>query len=235
MPTPETVPSASTGAPKAVASPRDSRVGALKRRWSALPLDHKILAFGFAVVLSLVVIDRFDHATGLDARWLGVPGEGNLLTWFRSVQFAAAAAAAVAVVYLGVGERFVWGPVAAVLAIFSLDDIVQLHERLEGNNTSTAHDLIRYVEPLAAVVAVAVGLHILRGVSKRQRLLLIGAGVMLVLGNTVSGANDIVAFPGFIANSLSDVEELFQVLIGTFALAAAAPLVVVGLRRRFSE
>jgi hypothetical protein len=237
MPTVETAPTTATNTPASAGERRSipARVRALRRRWGSLPLDFKILWFGFAVVVTLVVIDRFDHATRLNASWLDLSGEQNLLTWFRSLQFGAAAMAAGAVVYLRAGERSAWGPVAAVFAIFSLDDIVMLHERLEGDNTSTAHDLIRYVEPLAAVVMVVAAVHILRRVSTRQRLLLLGAGAMLVLGNTTSGINDLAVFPSFIENSTSDAEELFQLLIGTFALAAAAPLVVVGLRRRFSS
>jgi hypothetical protein len=181
-----------------------------------------------AVELTLAALDRANDALGIDASWLEMFGEQNLTTWFSSMQFAAASSAAGVAVWLGSGRATVWLTLAAVMALFSIDEIVMLHERVEvGTNPGT---VVQIIEPLGAVAALLVGLYIARRVSRRQRVLLLLAATALVLANVLAAINDASAFSSFEATTLSAGEELGEMLVGTFVLAAALPLAVGRLR-----
>jgi hypothetical protein len=185
-----------------------------------------------AIEVVILGLDRLVNWAGIDSAVLEISGEQNVATWFSSVQFAAAAAVAAAAVHLGAARALVWGPVAAVGAVFSLDEVAMLHERVEGLTDGGA--LVNVVEPLVALFALAAAVYVLRHVSTRERLLLLAAGAALLLAQVFAAVNS-DDLPAFQANALSAAEEWAEMLVGTFVLAAAAPLLVRGLQRRFGQ
>lgn len=184
-----------------------------------LRLEWRIVGALVAAQAVLVALNGINTFT-FHADFLIIEQEGNLPTWFSSILFAFASAACLLAAWAE-RERLVWGLAAAALAFFSLDEIAMLHERLE---TRTDEELlIEIVEPLAAVAAVVAAYLVVRRLSGLTRLLVIGAGVALVLAQIFSLANSAIDLPYSISNVVSIGEELWEMMVGTLLLAAAAP------------
>jgi hypothetical protein len=180
-----------------------------------------------ACAAGLLVLDRINRATGLDSAVLDIGGEHNLTTWFSSVQFAVAALVVGVALWLRAAPLSVWGPIAAAMAIFSLDEVTMLHERVEAQDGN-------WVEPLVTLAVVALAVYTLGRLGRRERLLLVAAAAALL------GAQALAAFngddlPSLLANGMSAGEELLEVLTGSLVLVAAVPLALAGLRRRLGS
>lgn len=148
------------------------------------------------------------------------------------MQFWSTAVAAGVAVYLSAAPAAAWIPVSAVMAVFSLDQVARIHDRIENGTNSGV--VIHFVEPVAAVAVLALAVYVLRVVSKRERILLLGAAAALFLAQVFSAVNS-HTLPRVEGTGLSVAEVWSQMLVGTLALAAATPLLVRGLRRHFGD
>ena len=147
------------------------------------------------------------------------------------MSFAAAAAAAFAAAWLGEGRPLAWFSIAAFAGLLSLDEIAMLHERTEEELGGQV--IVDYVEPVIAVVALALGVYAARVVTARERVMLLCAISTLAAAVFVGAANS-DSISTFIANGLSVLEEALELMVPFFILAAALPAVVAGLRRRYA-
>jgi hypothetical protein len=146
--------------------------------------------------------------------------ESNLPTWFSQAQFLLAAGACTAAALQDQRARTAWLLLAAVMTFFSLDEVAMIHERLEDHASVELALLV--VEPLLGLALVAVVYTALRGRVDRGVLLLLGAAVLsLVLAQAASAINGVAEPTGFVYDLLAILEEVFEVLSGSFVLAAA--------------
>lgn len=204
----------------------------MRRRWAAVPLSHRVIVAGAAVAAALVALNLLDRVADIDSSLIDLETENSLTTWWSSFQFGLAAIAALAVVLLDGGPATVWAPIAAVMAVFSVDEVAQLHERVEG--VSEGHWIVGAVEPLVAVAILAFAVYALRRLTHQQRVLLVLAAVFLVAANASGALNDAGATTAssWGEHLLAAQEEVCEMLVGTFVLAAALPAVVARLRER---
>ena len=163
---------------------------------------------------------------------LEATGEQNLATWLTSVSFAGAAAASFGVAWLRGGNRIAWMSTGSVAALFSVDEIVMLHEGAEDALGGQA--IVDYAEPVIALVALALGFYAARTVTQRERAFLLCALASLA-GAIMLGAVNGDSLAGFVSNGLSALEEVLELLVAFFVLAAALPALVMAMRRRLTE
>lgn len=155
-----------------------------------------------------------------DLKFFDLLEESNLPTWVSQAQFLLAAVACSAAALQDERARTAWLLLAAVMTFFSLDEVAMIHERLEDQGSVELALLV--VEPLLGVALVAVVYGTLRGRVDRQVLLLLGAAVAsLVLAQACSAINGVAEPTGFVYDLLAILEEVFELLSGTFVLAAA--------------
>jgi hypothetical protein len=113
-----------------------------------------------------------------------------------------------------------WYLLAGVMTFFSLDEVAMIHERLEDRHGTELALLV--VQPLAGVVIVAVIYGALRGRVVGRVLALLGAALgTLVLAHASGAINHLAEPTGFVYDALAVVEEVCEMLTGTFVLVAA--------------
>jgi hypothetical protein len=190
-------------------------------------LEWRIVATMVAAEAMLVALNGLNTFTW-HTNFFIIENEGNLPTWFSSTQLAFAAGAC-GLAGLAEGEWIAWGPIAAVLTFFSIDEIAMLHERFEHRVSDTT--VVNVAEPLGAALAAVVAFLIVRRLSGLTRWLIVGAGTALVMAQLFSAANSAIDLPYTLANIVSIGEELWEMLMGTLALAAAAPHALRALGR----
>jgi hypothetical protein len=187
---------------------------------SRLRLEWRIVGALVAAQALLVALNGINTFT-FHADFLIIEQEANLPTWFSSILFAFASLACVLAAWAE-REWLGWGLPAAALAFFSLDEIAMLHEHFEDRTDEQL--LVEVVEPLGVAAAVALAAYlVVRRLSGLARVLVIGAGVALVLAQVFSLANSAADLPYSISNIVSIGEEVWEMLMGTLLLAAAAP------------
>lgn len=201
-------------------------VGASMRP-SADRLEWRIVATMVAVEAMLVALNGLNTFTW-HSNFFIIENEANLPTWFSSTQLAFAAGACLLAGMAG-GEWIAWGPIAAVLTFFSIDEIAMLHERFEDRVGDAA--VVDVAEPLGAAIAAVVAYMIVRRLSGLTRILIVAAGAALVMAQVFSAANSALDLRYGLSNIVSVGEELWEMLMGTLALAAAAPHALRALGR----
>jgi hypothetical protein len=100
----------------------------LARRVVAVSVLLAVVATGIQTVCHLVNALAFDNR--YDALNAGTAGEGNAFTWASTVAAFATAYAAFVLALGGFGRTRRLFALSAVVAFFSLDDLVMIHERL---------------------------------------------------------------------------------------------------------
>lgn len=146
--------------------------------------------------------------------------ESNLPTWFSQAQFLLAAGACIAAAMRDERTRTGWLLLAGVSALFSLDEVAMIHERLEDQGSVEIALLV--VEPLLGIALVAVVYAALRGRADRRALLFLGAAVVaLALAQASSAINGVAEPTGFVYDLLAILEEVFEMLTGTLILVGA--------------
>lgn len=155
-----------------------------------------------------------------DAKVFDLLRESNLPTWFSQAQFLAAGAVCAFVGLRDEYARTAWYLLAGVMTFFSLDEVAMIHERLEDRQGTELALLV--VQPLAAVVIVAAIYRALRGRVVGRVLALLGVALGSLVLAQVSGAINHLAEPtGFVYDALAVIEEVGEMLTGTFVLVAA--------------
>ncbi|MEA2387209.1 MAG: hypothetical protein QOJ22_1383 [Thermoleophilaceae bacterium] len=174
------------------------------------------VVYAACAVLALLVAAHL----ATDLKLFDLLEESNLPTWFSQAQFLLAAGACTAAALQDQRARTAWLLLAAVMTFFSLDEVAMIHERLEDHASVELALLV--VEPLLGLALVAVVYTALRGRVDRGVLLLLGAAVLsLVLAQAASAINGVAEPTGFVYDLLAILEEVFEVLSGSFVLAAA--------------
>jgi hypothetical protein len=194
-------------------------IAGARTRLSADRLEWRIVATMVAAEAVLVALNGL-NTFAWHSNFFIIENEANLPTWFSSTQLAFAAGACVLAGIAG-GEWTAWGPIAAVLTFFSIDEIAMLHERFEDRVGDAA--VVNVAEPVGAAIAAVVAYMIVRRLTGLTRILIVAAGAALVMAQVFSAANSALDPPYGLANVLSIGEELWEMLMGTLALAAAAP------------
>jgi hypothetical protein len=203
------------------------------------------VAAGAGVVLAHLANAALDRPfNDLDAE-----REGNFLTWLSvSAAFVAAAAAALHAVLLRRDRLLMW-VLAAALAFLSLDDAIEIHERL-GDKVSdalperlesfgSAVQLV-LVGPALAIAFGGVLLLARRTVPEARRTLLAGLGCLagaivieLVVGTATNEIEERgTSWPDTVRHGLEEGAELAGWVAIAGALAAAVCAALVSAARR---
>lgn len=196
-------------------------------------MQVRVIAFCVAVQVVLVALNLLSRVAGLDSPILDIETESNPATWWSSFQFGLAGLAAAAVVVFDAGPALVWGPIAGAMGFFSLDEVAQLHEKFEESVGGSW--VVTALEPLVALGILAFAVYALRRLGKAERILLVLAAVALVAANVSGGITESVTTESSVLEHAFAVqEELCEMLVGTFVLAAALPNAIEGLRGYFA-
>ena len=149
-------------------------------------------------------------------------GEQTLWTWVTSILFAASALAAAAFTSLqGPGRRWPWAAVAGLMFALSADEIMAIHERLEADGGSQLSFFL--IQPLIAIAAVALFVRLMRALGRDARVwaaLAAGALVLAQVGSTLSAEAQL---PNAVNVGQAIAEELLEMLVPAFILAATLP------------
>jgi hypothetical protein len=190
----------------------------------------QILVAVMAIQAVLVSIHFLLVAGGIDLDFVSVGGEQDVATWLTSLLFGLAAGAAMLLVKTSKRRLWPWGPIAAAMALFSLDEIAMLHERVEAELGSEW--VVRFAEPVAALLVLVLAVSLLRRVRRRERLLLVAAAGVLFLAQLTAGINDAVELGNLSGDPVGAAEECLELLVGAFVLAAAGPPALEALGER---
>ena len=174
-----------------------------------------VLPAAFAVIALLVAAHLVT-----DLKVFDLLEESNLPTWFSQAQFLLAAGACIAAAMRDEHARPGWLLLAGVSALFSLDEVAMIHERLEDQGSVELALLV--VEPLLGAALVAVVYATLRSRADTRVLLFLGAAVVsLALAQASSAINGVAEPTGFVYDLLAILEEVFEMLTGTLVLVGA--------------
>jgi hypothetical protein len=171
-----------------------------------------------AACVVIVLLVAADLAT--DLKLFNMLEESNLPTWFSQAQFLLAAGACTAAGLRDARARTAWFLLAGVMTFFSLDEVAMIHERLEDQGSVEIALLV--VEPLLGLALVAVVYAALRNRVEKRVLMILGAAVVsIVLAQACSAIAGVAEPTGFVYDALAILEEVFEMLTGTFVLVAA--------------
>ena len=169
---------------------------------------------------SFLVLHGLSRLT-VDAKILRLD-EQTLWTWLTSTLFAASALSALGFMALQrPGRRWPWAAVAALMLALSADEVATIHERLETEAGSQFSFFL--LQPLIALVAVALFVRVMRALDHEARIwVALAAGALLLAqaGSTLSAEADL---PGAANTAQAIAEELLEMLVPAFILAATLP------------
>lgn len=153
------------------------------------------------------------------AKIFRVDEESNLPTWFSSSQFLLAALACALLAAGDRARRFGWGVLAAIMLEFSVDEVAELHERVEDRAGFDTALLL--LEPLIGLVALVVIWRALSSLPRMPARLLLFALFCAVAAQASSVVTGKLEPPQGVEYTFQALEELFEMLAGTFILVAA--------------
>lgn len=186
-------------------------------RVCALPLEPRAVLVVIAAVPVLVLLAGINAAT-VNTRFFTIEFEGNLTSWYSSMVYAVAGLTAGEAV-LRSRRRGVWRPyaaVAAVMLLFSIDEMSQLHEGAKA----AAGVVEGWTEVLAALASAAVLVWAGIGLGGVARRLLVGAAAVLLAAETLDTISYLVHMPYLPRYSMSVTEEMLEIVVGAQVLGA---------------
>ena len=163
------------------------------------------------------------NVTTVDGRFFRIDQEQNLFTWISSVLFGLAAASSAAWAFAHGSARTPWVLLALLLSVLSIDEVAMVHERLESSADSRLSFLV--LQPLLAACAVWLLVTIMRGIDRAERPLVAAAIAALCLAQAGSIAASELDLAGPVAAAQGIVEEVLELLVPGFVLAATLPRV----------
>lgn len=150
--------------------------------------------------------------------------EQSLWTWVTSTLLAASALSAFGFMALQrPGGRWPWAAVAALMLALSADEVATVHERLESSGGARFSFFL--LQPLVALAALALFARLARAVDRDARIwIALAAGALLLAqaGSSVSAEADL---PEAATVAQAIAEELLEMLMPAFILAATLPAV----------
>ena len=151
-------------------------------------------------------------------------GEQTLWTWVTSTLFAAAALSSLGFMALQrPGRRWPWAAVAGLMLALSADEVATIHERLEADGGSQFSFFL--LQPLIALVAVALFVRLMRALERDARVWIALAAGALLLAQAGSTLSAEAQLPHAVNVAQAIAEELLEMLVPAFILAATLPAV----------
>ena len=151
-------------------------------------------------------------------------GEQTVWTWLGSMLFAASALSALGFMALQRrGTRWPWAVMAVLMLALSVDEVATVHERVEEEGGSSLSLLV--LQPLVAIAAVALFVRLLRALDREARVWVVLAAVALVIAQAGSTLDSEVDLPYALHEAWRVAEELLELLVPAFILAATLPTV----------
>jgi hypothetical protein len=189
-------------------------VGALKRRDGVAAIAWLAGVFLFLHGMNRVTVDV----------WLLRIGEQTIWTWVNSTLFSAAALSAFGHMALQrPGARWPWGVMGAFMLALSVDEVAAIHERLEVEAGSQFSFFV--LQPLVALAALVLFVRLMRALDRDSRVWVGLAAVALVLAQLGSTVVAEAQVPQAVETGEAIAEELLEMLVPAFLLAATLPAV----------
>ena len=180
-----------------------------------------VIAIG-ALAASFLVLHGLSRLT-VDVEVLRI-GEQTLWTWLTSTLFAASALSSLGFMALQPpGRRWAWAAVAALMLVLSVDEVATVHEQLEDEVGSQFSFFL--LQPLLALAAVALFVRLMRALDREARLWVALAAAALVLAQAGSTLSAEAGLPEAANTAQAIAEELLEMLVPAFILAATLPAV----------
>jgi hypothetical protein len=171
------------------------------------------------VTLALLVAHIGNRLT-VNSSALDLNEEHSLATWFTAVLlFAAAASAAMAASY-DAARRGAWITIGLIFVGLSIDDIVGIHERLEGGANDTRWILAGWV--LSLLLVGVLSLRALLALPRPTARSVAAVLALLALAQAVALAASYYG-PGMTYEALAFVEESLEVLAAVLGAVALVP------------
>jgi FtsH-binding integral membrane protein len=205
---------------------RTGRVGpvldvqALSRRY---PLAFRLIVAGLALQVFFVVMHGLNKELFGDGFFFALDHDLSLSAWATGVLFFLAGLLAGVIAWLDPAVRRPIGALAAISIALSIEQVVQLHGRIEA---SVADPGSKLIEICVALVIVAVIVLASRALRPPHRQLLLSSIGLLVLSALASQANQSIDPPYAGVIFFQTVEEVCEMLTAIAIVAALAePLV----------
>ncbi|MCZ7590363.1 MAG: hypothetical protein M5U27_16190 [Gaiella sp.] len=160
-------------------------------RRDALSIADSFITLGLALAIVAFVAQTLMHLTDVylldrQLQFINADEEANIPTW-ASASSAFVAAVAALLLAVASGRRVLYGGLAALLGFMSLDDAVQVHERIvhrRVHSLGPIHDAARIVWPLLYLPLLILGFVLLvlaaRALTTRPRVCVwLGLGLLV--------------------------------------------------------
>jgi hypothetical protein len=193
-------------------------------RFGALPLELRIVAILFAIHVVLLGLNGINTFT-FHTTFLILEDDHNLPNWVATVQFAFASALCVLAALSG-ADRVMWGLLAAAAAVFSLEDMVGVHNEVEDRSGDESL-MIELVTPAFTLLLLALAMVVTRGLPRLTRTLIVCAGLALVASQLLGALNSAADLSYNMHVLVSMAEEMNEFLVGALLLAAAVPAALI--------
>jgi len=187
-----------------------------------LPAPRTVFTYACVTIAALVALHL-----ATDSKIFDLYREANIPTWVSSAQFLLAGFVCIVCAVQDERAFRAWLVLAVPMTYFSLDEVAMIHERAEDHANIDLALLV--FEPLIGLVLIAVVYSALRNVATKQVMMLLGGAlVSLVLAQATSAIAEVADATGTAFDVLAILEEVFELLTGTFVLVAAMTQAGIG-------
>ena len=181
-------------------------------------LGSALMADAAFVAVHVINVNTVDYG------YLDLNREGNLPSWFSSINFFVAGQTCLFAAF-GTRHRLVWLVLSALMVALSIDEVSTVHERVQGKVGKESQLLV--VEPVIAALVSVLVLAMAWHLRNSARMLVFGSAVCLIAGQSAATFGYLAFEPTSFAYQLeSGIEEMLEMMVGSFTLAAAVPVAV---------
>jgi hypothetical protein len=188
-------------------------------RVRASRVTYAILAGGLALQLVLVLLHGVNKELLGDANFLALDMDNNLPSWITTALFVAAGLACGLLAWLRPPARVPLAVLAGLALLLSLEQMAQIHTRVEEDLGDTA---TLAIQPLMAAGLVVVVWLAARALPPLSKVLLWGAiaAIAVAQGSSLVGSELDLPYAGVVF--FQTVEEVGEMLTAILLIAAAA-------------
>lgn len=197
------------------------RLGRLREVYDAVRgsgTTYRILLAGIALVAALVVLHGLNKELLGDANFLALDKDNNLPSWATTALFVVAGLASGGLAWLAPHGRIPLALLATLALLLSLEQMAQIHTRVEEDLGDGATVVLEPVMALGLIGVVALAGRGLPGLSKALLWMAI-ASIALAQGSSL--ANSEFDLPYAAAVLFQVVEEVAELLTAVLLIAAA--------------
>jgi hypothetical protein len=207
----------------------DELVGSVYEEILASPVTWGVIAVGIAIQAVLVVLHGVNKELLGDRSFLALDKDANLPAWVETALFVAAGIGCGVLAWLKPRARLPLALLGVVAMLMSLEQMAQLHTRVEADLGEIA---TKGIEPLMALGLVAIVVFAGRHLSRLSKICLWGAVVAIAVAEGSSMLNSEFVLPHAALVFFQTTEEVGEMLTATLFIAAMAQPILDGVVSR---